>query len=197
MKLRATYTPKLPWYRWQKLFMFRWTSIGPHLVRVPDPLPQEMGRGTNVFKSGEFFFSGSHSSELFMDGKVWHQSGIGRISGSSMHCPIFGSPTDCCARAHFTEPPGSLQWASTASSEPPTASSEPPQPPVSLHSLRQPPVQFCHSISCLISCLKWNHISETLLLRVNHPVGNRVVSITTILIIFSGTLQCLHRWYER
>ena len=34
------------------------------------------------------------------------------------------------------------------------ASSQPPQPPVSLHSLRQPPVQFCHSISCLISCLK-------------------------------------------
>ena len=33
------------------------------LVRVPDPLPQEMDRGTNVFKSGEFFFTASHSSK--------------------------------------------------------------------------------------------------------------------------------------
>ena len=34
------------------------------LVRVPDPLPQEMGQGTNVFKSGEFFFSSSHSKKI-------------------------------------------------------------------------------------------------------------------------------------
>ena len=40
------------------------------VVRVPNPLPQEVGWGTNVFKSGEFFFSGSHSSKLVLDGEV-------------------------------------------------------------------------------------------------------------------------------
>ena len=69
------------------------------IVRVPDPLPQEMGRGTNVLQSGEFFLSGLHSSELVMDGEVWLQSGTGLISGSSMHCPIFDSPNECCATA--------------------------------------------------------------------------------------------------
>ena len=49
-------------------------------VRVPDPLPQEMGRGTNVFKSGEFFFSSSHSKKIVADREEWHQSGTGRIS---------------------------------------------------------------------------------------------------------------------
>ena len=46
-----------------------------------------MGRGTNVFQSGEFSFSGLHSTKLATDGKVWHISGILPISRSPQALP--------------------------------------------------------------------------------------------------------------
>ena len=49
---------------------------GSHIDRFPARLLVEVRRETNVFKSGEFFFSGSHSAKLASDGEVWHTSGI-------------------------------------------------------------------------------------------------------------------------
>ena len=51
-------------------------DAGREVDRFPARLLVEVRRETNVFKSGEFFFSGSHSSKLASDGEVWHTSGI-------------------------------------------------------------------------------------------------------------------------
>ena len=64
-------------------------------------------------KAGNFF-SASHSKKVVADREEWHQSGTGRISGSSRHRPIINSPTDCCARAHFREPRNELPVTSLA-----------------------------------------------------------------------------------
>ena len=42
-------------------------KYGLQLVRVPNPLPKELGKETNVFKSRKFFFSGFHISKFPFD----------------------------------------------------------------------------------------------------------------------------------
>ena len=76
----------------------------------------EVRRGTNVFESREFFFSGLHSLNLATDGEVWHISGILPISGSPQALPNLRFIHSILKKSTFKvasrEPQRSLEGAS-------------------------------------------------------------------------------------
>ena len=73
-------------------------------------------RGYNVYQSGEFSFSGLHSTKLALDGQVLHISGIERISGSPQALPnlrfIHSVLNKSTIKVASREPQRSLEGAS-------------------------------------------------------------------------------------
>ena len=131
-------------------------------------------------KQGNFSFRARTAQNWLRMGKYGTYLEFNTSQEAPKHCPTFDSPTQCFASAHFRSPPVRLQFASSS-------------PPVRLR-FRCASNFVCPHIPSLISFQQWNRISETHFSTSIILWTNRVVSFTTVLVIFTGTL-CLHGLY--
>ena len=128
--------------------------------------------GPMSLKGGNFSFQARTDQNQPRMDKYGTYLDFNASQGAPKHCPTLDSLTQCFARAHFRSPPGasgSLQFC---------------LPPYSISDF-SPTVKpyFSNSETTFLK-----HIFSTLIILWT----KRVVSFTVVLVIFEGTMLCLH-----